>query len=640
MSNNNNSSNKNKLKNFLELYINNINESAKHLPKNDIDIKSIVQGELKTLKEIYKIDNIKDLFIYLKNTVFKYEEIIIENNENVQDAYILNLHGTFDLDKNNDGFKKIPDNTVLIFETPVNRFGICNTQEELNKIIEYYKNNESRKILLSNIHCVDKFNINNSNNSNNNNKKKQNIKMFKNALILFPGQYYYDLKINFDKSRKSDENMNIHFFNNNEQMTNLIDTDKYDDLLSNFVDKNTDKKRYIFVNSCRNIDYEISSISNINKKKSFFETGKKIYTYEIFTMFFNTLMMDCKNKIISGLESKFLNYKNFQLNHIVISFLDSKKKNIIDKLISIFKKFGIIQEDKDFIFDILSFYFYKYIDYDSIDDDTCIEILNMLNNYILYISNLNNLNKELNKSQLNFENIKKIKEELLNIDIKDIKDINKILSNINNNNTLDLQILDELKQNIKNTLLKFEYPDITEVKKLLNQISTINENLNNIDFIKNINQNILKYEGFIEEVIKINEYSDLIFYLNKLQNLKGKLNTSLTERDRSQIELFTKQIRNIKQILNINLKAIDIDTKIEEDEYKNLNLVDTLKKYILSIFRELKKYYEENIKSIIPLIENKKKSLKLGYSFRKRLTKKINVSNNIKKIAKEIYESM
>jgi hypothetical protein len=631
---NNNSSNKNTLKNFLELYFNNINESAKHLPKNDINLKSIVNDELQTLKDIYKIDNMKDLFIYLKNTVSEYKKIIIENNKSVQDAYILNLHGQFDLDKKNNGFKKIPANTVLIFETPVNRFGICYTKEKLNKLIEYYKNKESRQKLLSNIHCVDKFNSENSNNSKDNNKKKQNIKLFKNALILFPGQYYYDLQIEFDKLKKSDETMNIHYFNN-DQMTNLINTDKYDNLLSNLVEQNKDKIKYIFVRSCRNIDYDISSVFNINKKKEFFELGKKIYTYEIFSMFFNTLMLNCKNKILSGLESKFSSYRNFQLNHIIDTFLETNKNNIIKKFIDIFKKYGIEQTHNDFFFDKLSFYFKKYIDDDYIDDNTCIEILNMLNNYITYISNLNNLNKELNKSQLDFNNIKKIQDILKTLDIKEIKDIDKNLFNINDN-PLDLTILYELKQNINNTLLKFEYPDIEEVTNLLKEIKKINDNINNNKLIQNINENISKYKGFITEVINITELNNLIFYLNNLQNKISKKDKTLNEE---------KKIKQYKQLIktiieNINLEQIDINKIVEKDKYKNLNLVNASKLYILSLFKELKDIYKTNINLIIPLKNNKNKSLKLGYASRKRLTQKVNVSENIKKLANNLYRNI
>jgi hypothetical protein len=289
----------------------------------------------------------------------------------------------------------------------------------------------------------------------------------------------------------------------------------------------------------------------------------------------------------------------------------------------------------DLYFDILSFYFNKYIDDDKIDDDNCIEILNMLNNYVTYISNLNNLNKELNKSKLDFDNIKNIQDKLKTLDIKEIKDIDKILLNINDNPS-DLTNLYELKQNINNTLLKFEYPDIKEVTNLLTEIQKINDNINDNKFIKKINENIAKYKGFITEVINNNELNELIFYLNNLEIKSSK--TNLTPREEKKFTVLKNTI--IDTIKKLNLEQININKIVEEDKYKNLNLVNALKKYILSIFTELKDFYKTNINLIIQLKNNKNKSLKLGYASRKRLTQKLNVSKNIKKLANNLYRNI
>lgn len=297
-SNNNNNTNRTQKNNNKSA---NANKSKQNNKNTTFELK--YNNYIQLISEIYETTLEDSLFAKLYKTTINYRGLVDEIHDTAKDFYYINTHGGFTGDMKP---KLIPEKTVLIFLTPVNRYGITCNLSELSSIKDNLKKKDNRLLIQKNLPCLDKFNNNNTNNKVNTRYVDNYYKMFKNAIILYSGQYYYDLELVFTKEDNG-KNMNINYFTGDSDSQDLIKIEKdtnnklninYDDILSNIVDRkfNKDKYnnhslhnsnndiRYIIVDCCRNID--------VNTELSE-EFGKNIYIYENFMFYYNLIMANC-----------------------------------------------------------------------------------------------------------------------------------------------------------------------------------------------------------------------------------------------------------------------------------------------------------------------------------------------------------
>ena len=148
--------------------------------------------------------------------------------------------------------------------------------------------------IQNNLPCIDKFDkLPNNNNGRTQNardaSRKRHIntrdidkyhKMFTNALVLYPGQYYYDLGLSFTQEYRT---MGISYFSDDNSQE-LINKQYYNDTLSNLIEQinsgnlppekydstvlvNPNKTKYFIIDCCRNYDsggYSMSSTARRN----------------------------------------------------------------------------------------------------------------------------------------------------------------------------------------------------------------------------------------------------------------------------------------------------------------------------------------------------------------------------------------
>jgi hypothetical protein len=276
----------------------NTNKSKQNNKNTTFELK--YKNYIQIISEIYETTQ-DILFRKLYETTIKYRDLVEEIKDTAQDFYHINTHGTFIRDMKP---KKIPEKTVLIFLTPVNRYGFGCNLKETSMMKESFQNESNRLFIQQNLPCLDKFNTtNNTNNTYKVNTKyfTNCYKIFKNAIILYPGQYYFDLNLGFT-SKDNGQDMNINYYTGNSNSTDLIKIEKdknnelttnYYDILSNIVNGNfapetynvslfnsNNDIRYIIVDCCRNIDDPITH----EKKEHFADLGKNIYIYENFKL--------------------------------------------------------------------------------------------------------------------------------------------------------------------------------------------------------------------------------------------------------------------------------------------------------------------------------------------------------------------
>jgi hypothetical protein len=269
------------------------------------------------IKNIYS--NRDNFFYELYSTILNYRKIVEKNKNIAQDFYYINTHGGFKSLEEISNFPKtkVPANTILIFLVPINRYGFTSLNE-IDILKSSLQKPSNRIFIQENLPCLDKFNNNSNSDSELNTKHLKQYKMFKNALIFYPGQYYFDLKLSF-KPDDDEKDMNIYYFTKDNELQKLIKTKrnknilitKYNDSLSNIVNETKDpniyeieKKesknnfKYIIVNSCRNLDTVLDQLNtnNINykMKQDIYEYGvKNIYIYENFMFYYNLIMANC-----------------------------------------------------------------------------------------------------------------------------------------------------------------------------------------------------------------------------------------------------------------------------------------------------------------------------------------------------------
>jgi len=110
------------------------------------------------------------------------------------------MHGSFNF---TNKFIQIPNNIVIVFLTPVNRFGHTCLYVDRQKIYTTFKDAQQKKNILNNILCIDKIHDSKQlNNRDKNNTKLHNyFNYFEKSIVLLPGQSYCDLDLCFSKSK-------------------------------------------------------------------------------------------------------------------------------------------------------------------------------------------------------------------------------------------------------------------------------------------------------------------------------------------------------------------------------------------------------------------------------------------------------
>jgi hypothetical protein len=237
--------------------------------------------------------------------------------ENIYDetsVYYLYMHGNYDFTNLHSLKKTVPDNVILVFNTPINRFGVCTNTKEHKLIIKKLQERKSRHNILSQIGCVDKH----IDKSEFNNATLSSKTFMSRAIVLYPGQFYYNIKLGFSKLKNIDEDLGVYEINDDihnyyshssEIITDLkIEIDK---ILKSPAHKT--KIKYIFVDCCRSLNDEI--IKNPDLADQYTKISNEMYEYEHFMYYFNIAMNSCGQSIESSIPRSLFIKKLSHLNY-------------------------------------------------------------------------------------------------------------------------------------------------------------------------------------------------------------------------------------------------------------------------------------------------------------------------------------
>jgi hypothetical protein len=379
------------LKKFITLYIYNLgkeseeteDENKLQLPKLSEDTVDRFYKYLDLMCELFKIKAVKtkktqarmslsrlsrlfskthgSALISNENVDKKYEElfkhlvlILINFNTNLKTLPVaskkialIDMHGGFNFD---NGFQIVPDNMVLVFMTPVNRYGFiggCSKKnpDYLEKLKNSFSNSDTRQKIFESLSCLDKFSDRDNKNSGQNYKYA-----LQEATVLYPGQYYFDLEMSYNENDK-DNILGIYVFPDNvsdELQTKFTNRyyNNFSNSLSNIIASNFPSNTggkpsltYLFIDCCRNIDHYIKDLKSSSQKLKFLQSGKDIYTYENFMYFFNTIMSNCKDDVKSGLFD--INFEYYENTLEILTKKNAIIRESINKLFhNYFKKYG------------------------------------------------------------------------------------------------------------------------------------------------------------------------------------------------------------------------------------------------------------------------------------------------------------
>lgn len=277
------------LQDFLLAYIANLNTSKDGTKfRNDL---VHFRTEIETIMKLFGKTAFEDLDIK-KFLDEQAQNVLINKNkldktlDNDKQLIDINMHGEFI----KEDIKIVPENVVLIFLTPLNRTLNLNFSHDIlnDTIIPELSYNSIRNKLLNNIFCLDKLDDLNSSINNS---------FYKNSLILYPNQVYYNILLSYGIEDLTKFNYGIYNYNNKTK-TNFSDykfeEDEYltdgknnyytslSSLINILSSQNSQILNYLLIRTCR----------ELNIKKLTFKT---IYSYENFSYYFNTIISNCKN---------------------------------------------------------------------------------------------------------------------------------------------------------------------------------------------------------------------------------------------------------------------------------------------------------------------------------------------------------
>jgi hypothetical protein len=247
-------------------------------------------------------------------TISRISTFTPENIYNETSVYHLYMHGSYDFTSSADMLNVVPDNVILVFNTPINRLGICANTKERELIIEKLQTSGSRHKILSQIGCVDKH-IDKSEFDNSTLSSKT---FMSRALVLYPGQCYYNIKLGFDKLKDKDKNLGVYIINekiaNNCITLPQIKTDLKTVITTILRSpEHPAKIKYIFVDCCRSLNDEI--IKRPKLADQYTKIIHEMYEYEHFMYYFNIAMNSCEQSIESSIPRSLFIKKLSHLNY-------------------------------------------------------------------------------------------------------------------------------------------------------------------------------------------------------------------------------------------------------------------------------------------------------------------------------------
>ena len=237
-----------KVYSFVKIYfLNNniailVNQEDANNPKNiinKINSKIGISGYMKMKLKFHQYP-IKDYYL---------EEVIIENNEDYEKAFILkNKDNSF---TNNNSFNSINDQkeTMMVLNSTNNLYQNTNTiissSENKTNIQNYNRNNQN----------VNNYNLNNNNN-NNNNINMNNFNQNNNNIHM--NNYNQNNNININKNLQNNN------YNNNLNISNYYQNNNYNANINNYNQSNNNANMNNFIqnNNCKNNNYNQNNNKN------------------------------------------------------------------------------------------------------------------------------------------------------------------------------------------------------------------------------------------------------------------------------------------------------------------------------------------------------------------------------------------
>jgi len=292
--------------------------------------------------KIYGVETPRDLFQNLReNLEKKYESMQkrlseLEKENHTGDFIFLKTHGSY----NKMNIQDVPDNTIIIFTTPLNRYGYSGKCFRQSKI-EFFSNKANRFLLQNNITCIDKG-IDSREISNNNKPNFSELdNIFKNAIVFLPGQKYFDIQLSYTKK---DANDGFGIYKNLNNQESYESTELKSTLLSKYIEKyytsiTTSIPTFFIVSGCRSLNSEIPSENN-NTTNSLIIKGQLMYKYEHFILYYNTLLLNCflgtETKLKKIRSSRNISNRNTSELKLKLIFSEKRiqefKKKIIPKI--------------------------------------------------------------------------------------------------------------------------------------------------------------------------------------------------------------------------------------------------------------------------------------------------------------------
>lgn len=304
--NSNRNSNKTKKNNNK----NNNTDISKKVYDRFIELIFTIEGYL--LSEITPDLISKDLpqlFANFYEGIKNYEITIKPKTNTIQNFHYLSCHGGMIP----YGVAVVPSNIILIYLTPINRFGIC---KRTDRVVQFLQKLENRLMLQQNVACIDKIADEPEFNNRNN---RQKYGLFKNSIVFLPGQKYYNIHLSYDK--KDQDLYNFGFFESSENGliskqdkgdSFSIDLSKY---LREIANSQSDKLKYVIVDCCRNTDTRIETQNNDNQQLDLLRFFYHAYLYENFIQYYNIIMLNCVSSEQSLLYHSTSTLQNFGLKH-------------------------------------------------------------------------------------------------------------------------------------------------------------------------------------------------------------------------------------------------------------------------------------------------------------------------------------
>jgi hypothetical protein len=352
--------NKQLLRKFLLYYMFNIVSFFKDKKESKIEEQSTTRFK-EAINLICDLHNINKSLPFNDRIMLLFKKLQIPLLENIKllkaytedktyelPLYYIHMHGEFKKKSSiSTDLLTVPKNVVLVFTTPINKFGICQQSLKHEEFIAFFTNQKNKFKIVNNLGCFDK----NTDLDEANNAAFESPFMSR-ATVLYPGQLYCNMILSF--SKETDTEMNSYkivkdkAFKRHDVSKNLNLSEE----LLNISDGTYGVQTFVFISCCRTLDDIDLTYSN------------PLYEYEHFIYYFNLIMSNCQSLFVFDTvyeeRYNFSHTINYNINFITIN--DSVFEKFLNALITILlytiKKFKFLQ---DKLFNIKDFKLHKDI---------------------------------------------------------------------------------------------------------------------------------------------------------------------------------------------------------------------------------------------------------------------------------------